>query len=262
MNVATDQGMQLYGEYHERGRPDCVVLLHSLGLNMRVWDGVVPELTSGAAVLTLDLRGHGLSWRPEDDPGITIERLADDVAASVRALGRSSVTMVGTSLGAAVALALATRQPDLVRGLGLVSLPGSAASERLGTMAAEAEEGRLATVAAERVRSWFSDDFAAAEADKVTELTELYERNDADGFAGACRALAAADLDAWLRDVDAPAVLVTGEDDALATPDDTRASAALVRDARVEVVPGTRHLAVVEDPAAVARALLPLLGSA
>jgi 3-oxoadipate enol-lactonase len=62
---------------HDDGRPR-VVLIHSLAMDRTFWDGVVPLLAAGAAVLTFDCRGHGASDKPKGP--YRVEQFADDLA--------------------------------------------------------------------------------------------------------------------------------------------------------------------------------------
>ncbi len=61
-----DQGVapDLYIETHGTG-PD-LVLLHGWGLNLRVWDGLIREMSNSFRMITVDLPGHGRSaWNPK-----------------------------------------------------------------------------------------------------------------------------------------------------------------------------------------------------
>jgi pimeloyl-ACP methyl ester carboxylesterase len=95
-----------------------VVLLHGLGLSRAVFDPVLPALSSRFRVLRLDLRGHGAS--PAPDPPVPYVH-ADDVRATLDALGLDRVDLVGQSLGGAVAVDLALAHPERVRRLALLA---------------------------------------------------------------------------------------------------------------------------------------------
>ena len=82
------------------------VLLHGLSSNARILDLVAPQLSAaGLAPLAIDLRGHGLSEKPET--AYDFATFAGDVSAALRSLGISSPVIVGHSLGAYLALELA-----------------------------------------------------------------------------------------------------------------------------------------------------------
>src|ERR1700722_10959210 len=94
---------------HGAQRRPTVVLLHSLGLDGSVWSPIVDRLMATTAVVTLDLTGHGRSSPVTD---LTVERMADDVAATMTAIGRTPAVVVGMSLGGCVAQALAASYPQ------------------------------------------------------------------------------------------------------------------------------------------------------
>jgi pimeloyl-ACP methyl ester carboxylesterase len=95
------------------------VLVHGLASNARMWDGVAGRLAeTGHEVLTVDLRGHGRSSKP--DGGYDVPTVADDLAALVGALRLARPIVAGQSWGGNVVLELAARHPELVGGVALV----------------------------------------------------------------------------------------------------------------------------------------------
>jgi pimeloyl-ACP methyl ester carboxylesterase len=92
------------------------VLVHGLASNARLWDGVAARLVSrGHAVLTVDLRGHGRSSKP--DGPFDVPTVADDLAVVVGAVGLSRPVVAGQSWGGNVVLELAARHPEAVAGV-------------------------------------------------------------------------------------------------------------------------------------------------
>jgi pimeloyl-ACP methyl ester carboxylesterase len=79
----------------------------------------VAEYAKHFTCFSLDLRGTGESDKPEGD--YSTEVLADDVAAFMRALGIRKAHISGLSLGAAIGMWLAAKQPDMVASLSLHS---------------------------------------------------------------------------------------------------------------------------------------------
>jgi pimeloyl-ACP methyl ester carboxylesterase len=92
------------------------VLVHGLASNARLWDGVAENLVAaGHPVVTLDLRGHGRSSKP--DGPYDVPTVADDVAVVIDRLGLDRPVVVGQSWGGNVVLELAARHPGAVRGV-------------------------------------------------------------------------------------------------------------------------------------------------
>ena len=112
--VETSSGtLQALEEGDPEGSP--IVLLHGATESMNWFEELGPLLAGGHRVIRLDLLGHGGS----DKPGAGYE-VADQASAVAEALAKldvSGATVVGNSLGASVATALAEQSPDLVTGI-------------------------------------------------------------------------------------------------------------------------------------------------
>jgi len=105
-----------YDEYGEGER--LLVLVHGLLMNRHMFERLAPALARrGNRVVCVDLLGHGRSDRPEDLRLYSMPLFARQVAALLDHLGEASAVVGGTSLGANVALELAVRDRECVRGL-------------------------------------------------------------------------------------------------------------------------------------------------
>ncbi len=106
-------------EYDSYGEGERVlVLVHGLLMNRRMFERMGPALARrGNRVICVDLLGHGRSDRPEDLRLYSMPLFARQVAALLDHLEVPSAVVGGTSLGANVALELATHDPARVRGL-------------------------------------------------------------------------------------------------------------------------------------------------
>ena len=105
-------------QIHVREYPlngETIIFLHFGGSNLLCWERVVPYFTDDYHVVTLDLRGHGLSSRPES--GYHIDDMADDVSRVMVQLDIDQAHIVGCSLGAEVGVSLAANYPNVVRSL-------------------------------------------------------------------------------------------------------------------------------------------------
>ncbi len=118
MPKATNGDVTLYYEDEGSGVP--VLLIHGHTMDRRIWDPVMPGLRAGdLRVLRPDLRGHGLSTRP--DFGYHVSHHASDMAAVLDDAGIDSATVVGYSIGGGVALEMALTLPSRLSGLVLMS---------------------------------------------------------------------------------------------------------------------------------------------
>jgi pimeloyl-ACP methyl ester carboxylesterase len=112
-------GVQMYYEIHGTGQP--LVLLHGAFSAIGTSFGqVLPGLAETRQVIGFELQGHGHT--ADIDRPLTIEGMADDVAAAIGQLGLEPADVFGYSTGAAVALQLVIRHPEVVRKLVLASV--------------------------------------------------------------------------------------------------------------------------------------------
>lgn len=117
MGSLTYQGHQIgFDEYGDGERP--IVLAHGLLMNRRMFERLGPALAQrGNRVICVDLLGHGRSDQPDDLRLYSMPLFAEQVAALLDHLGLERAVVGGTSLGANVALELAVRHPERVKGL-------------------------------------------------------------------------------------------------------------------------------------------------
>ncbi len=97
------------------GRGTPIVCIHGLTASSMSFIGLANSFAGRHSVLAIDLRGRGNSDKPDAPYGMA--QHARDVAAVLRAFGAESYVVVGHSMGAYIATALAAQEPDLVAGL-------------------------------------------------------------------------------------------------------------------------------------------------
>lgn len=112
-------GLNVYYEVHGAGEP--LILLHG-GLMSTAMEGdLIAQLSKTRQVIAMDLQGHGRT--ADIDRPITCEAMGDDVAAVMKYLAIPKADVMGYSLGAATALQVTIRHPEMVRKLVVVSTP-------------------------------------------------------------------------------------------------------------------------------------------
>jgi pimeloyl-ACP methyl ester carboxylesterase len=112
-------GLEMYYEIHGTGQP--LVLLHGAFSAIDSSFGtILPGLAQTRQVIGFELQAHGRT--ADIDRPLTIEQMADDVAAALRYLEIDNADVLGYSMGGSVALHVAIRHPELVRKLVLISV--------------------------------------------------------------------------------------------------------------------------------------------
>ncbi|MGY8916253.1 MAG: alpha/beta fold hydrolase, partial [Flavobacteriales bacterium] len=106
-------------DYEEYGNGKVLLLLHGLGSTKKDWDAQVPFFSKNYRVIALDLRGHGASTKPEDAYGV--ELMTEDVKAFLDQLKIKAATLIGFSMGGAVAFQMASSYPAYVENLVIVN---------------------------------------------------------------------------------------------------------------------------------------------
>lgn len=234
-----------------QGAP-ALLLMHSLGSSVHVWDAQAAALSRGLRVVRFDFAGHGLSEPP--DGGVTIEDLADDALGVLDALGIAAAHVGGISIGGLVAQAVAARAPERVRSLILVDTAMAFPPPEMWRARAKAVRADgVAAVADGTLARWVSPAYLASPAGRG--LRQLLLRTTAEGYAAAAEALAAADLTATTSALDVPALIVVGELDPSTPVAVAEAMHAALRGSTLVVLPGAYHVPTVEHPDAVTAAL-------
>jgi pimeloyl-ACP methyl ester carboxylesterase len=114
---ANVNGIKLYYETHGIGRP--LILLHG-GLGaLEMFGPNLPALGNGRRLIAVDLQGHGRT--ADIDRPLSLELMADDIAALIKHLKLDRPDIMGYSMGGGVALQTAIRHPDVVGKLVVVS---------------------------------------------------------------------------------------------------------------------------------------------
>ncbi len=234
------------------GRP--VVLLHAFPLSSAMWLEQRNSLGERYHVITPDQRGFGGSPLGYDDP--SLDRVADDVAALLDARGLDQVVLGGLSMGGYAAMAFLRSHPGRVRALVLADTKGTAD-------AAEAVANReriAARLEAEASPDVLVEDVLPSLLGATTDRVRPLVAGRVKGLVGAAPPAAAAwaqramaarpdSLDT-LEAADVPALVIRGDEDALASQADAEAMVEALPQGRLVVLPGAGHLSAVEVPEA------------
>lgn len=239
-----------------------LVLLNAFPVDRSQWEGLIAALEGVAQgdIIAFDIPGIGEMPIPDEEP--SLELIADAATVAMReATGHESAIWVGCSMGGYIAMAVAEREPTAVAGLGLIGTR-STADDEAGVAKRLAIADSVAGAPVHPNPRVVAEDLIGTKGELREALVSAVEANvgkhSGDGIAWGQRAMAARpDRTEVLRGVDAPAVVIIGENDAIVPRAEAEAMAAALEVEPV-VLAGVGHLAAFEDPDAVARALAPL----
>ncbi|UCE64499.1 MAG: alpha/beta fold hydrolase, partial [Nitrospirota bacterium] len=105
--------------YMEDGQGDPLVLIHGFGGSMWNWEYQYKGLAASYHVIVLDILGSGMSDKP--DIPYTPKRLVNFFEGFLDSLNIQRATLIGNSMGAGLAMAMALTVPDRVNSLVLIS---------------------------------------------------------------------------------------------------------------------------------------------
>lgn len=237
------------------GAPSAV-LIHGLGLNRSIWQWMKDDLAQTYDVICYDLFGQGESGPPPRRPSLTL--FSRQLAGVMQAAGVEHAAIVGFSLGGMICRRFAQDHPDRVDGLVILNSPHrrspAAQTAILNRVAQAASEGPQATVEAALER-WFTDAYRAANPDVMDTVRKWVLANDKVIYPTIYRVLAEGIdeiVDPAPR-LSMPALVITGDEDFGNGPEMTDAIAAEIDGGAALILPGLRHMALVEAPAAVNR---------
>jgi pimeloyl-ACP methyl ester carboxylesterase len=241
----------------DEGDGDAVVCVHGLGGSSNTFTPLLPALARNR-VVRIDLPGSARSQRAEGP--LTIARYVDVVLMACSRLNITRAHFVGHSMGNIVLQHLAVQvqatAPKLVRSLvlfGPLLAPPEAAREALRSRAAKAHVGGLAgmhEITQALVAGALSADTRQRQPLAVAFVRESLMRQDGESYARSCEALIGA-LPAAVERIEAPVLLVTGDEDGVAPPQAVRAMAERLHAAaakRVVVLARCGHWTPVERP--------------
>lgn len=248
--------------FRETGDGAALLLLHGVGSGSASWRAQFQGLASRFRLIAWDAPGYGESdGLPDAAPA------AADYAAAALALadglGLARFHLLGHSLGAIIAAALCRRNPDKVASLILTDPAtghGAApAADRAARLAARLDAMATlgpAGLADKRAAALLSPTASAA---AVAQVRAVMAGLRPDGYAQACRMLAAADIMVDAPAISRPTLVLCGSADTVTPEAGCRRIAASIPQARYETLPGVGHASYVENPVQFDAALISFL---
>ena len=234
-----------------RGSAPVVVLVHGLGLNRHIWRTYRAALRPGHRVLTYDLYGHGDSAPPPSMP--TLALFSAQLRALLDALAIDACAIAGFSLGGMINRRFAIDHPARVTSLAIFNSPHARSSEEQQRVEARADASAGADIADTldgSLARWFTDEFRASQPGAIVQTRRWLLANDPVTYAQ-CRRVLAAGVTELIRPqppIACPALVMTCENDSGSTPAMSRAIADEIAGAQTRIVPGLRHMGLVEQP--------------
>ena len=230
-----------------------VVLSHSLGSNLSMWDFQLSALEPHYRVFRYDTRGHGGSQTTsgESMPGAyTLDELGDDALALLDALGLEQVHWVGLSMGGMIGQNVVLRQPERFLSLSLcdtmAQLPSAAQSiwqERIST----ARNKGMEALVEPTMERWFTALYRDEDPAGLKLIRQYFLNTSIDGYIGCSEAIRQLDYLDRLQEISIPTLIVVGEQDSGTPVSASQAMHERIKGSHLEIIPNAAHLSNVEQ---------------
>lgn len=240
-----------------------VMMAHSLGCSLRMWDPQMELLEKDFHVVRLDMRGHGLSDAPEGP--YTLDELADDVIAVMDKQGIDQAHWVGLSIGGMFGQSLLLRYPQRFLSAVLCdtmsALPEGAMDiwrERI----AKVESDGLGSIRQATLQRWFTADYLDSGNPAIDAVGAQIDQATDVGYLACSRAITGLNFIDQLSAIDTSVLLIVGAED-MATP--VTASEAMherLPNSELVILQNASHISNVEQTEAFNAALGPFLRKA
>jgi pimeloyl-ACP methyl ester carboxylesterase len=238
------------------GEGPVVLLVHGLGGTSNFYQPQVAALAERFTVVRPDMEGSG---RSTVRGRLTIQGFANDLADLLTSLDAGPARVVGHSMGTITVRLLAATHPELVSHLALLGavpapLP-EAGQQAQHDRAAKARAGEMPAIADAVMGNATAEATRRDHPATAAAVRELVLRQDPEGYARSCEALAAAN-DPGPISRELPLLLLTGADDGVGAPAVTHALAEAHGSAVVDVFDDCGHWHALERPHEVTEHLL------
>ena len=228
-----------------------LLLSNALGSSLAMWEQPCGMLEAGFRLIRYDNPGHGDSGGV--DRTLTLDDLARVASAVLDACGASRAHVMGLSLGGMVAMHLGAHAPERVGRLVLCNTSAFMPDKdgwnaRIETMRNEGVEPLLGPL----MERWFTAKYREADPLVLERTQEMVRRVDPGGYVGCCAAIRDMDLRPDLGRIQAPTLVVAGEQDPVTTVAMAEEIVAGIEGTKLVTLP-LAHMTAMEDGTSLAR---------
>ncbi|MDA0230552.1 MAG: alpha/beta hydrolase [Proteobacteria bacterium] len=244
-----------YLEIEQHGQGDAMIMVHGLGGTSNAWYPQATLLARSFHVIRPDMEGSG---RSPAKGKISIASLVKDVSKLMDKLNIKSAHFIGHSMGTIVCQHLAASSPARVKSLALLgplAEPPQAARGAIKDRASAARSNGMTPIADTLVQVALSADSRVHQPSVAAFVREIIMRQDAEGYARTCEALAVA-KSADLSKIKCRTLLITGDEDGVAPPASVQKLSRAIKGSKAIILDRCGHWTPIERSSEVNAALM------
>ncbi|UCF93120.1 MAG: 3-oxoadipate enol-lactonase [Desulfobacterales bacterium] len=253
-------GIQINYELSGQEGAPVVMLSHSLGSSLAMWNPQIATLEPHFRVLRYDMRGHGGSDAPEG--AYSLEQLGNDAVGLLDALAIQKVHWVGLSIGGMIGQSIALNHGPRLQSLVLCDTSAMIPAEAqpiLQERIATAREQGLAPLVQGTLERWFTPDYLRRNPPEVERIRQLFLATPVAGYIGCSEAIGHLNYLDRLPEIKTPALIMVGRDDPGTPVAASEAIQARLANSRLVILPSASHLSNVEQAQAFNQNLMAFL---
>ena len=239
-----------------------VIMVHGLGLNKKMWGWQTNELSKNFSVVTYDLIGHGESKDPEGK--LNLEKFSEQILEIMNFLSIKKTALIGFSLGGMIARKFAIKYSKKLWALAVLN-----SAHKRDQKAKDAVQLRVNKVkidgpqatTEDALNRWFTEEYRKNNPDVMNKIRNWVMENKKDVYPKAYQVLVdGVDelLDPSLP-INCPTLILTGDEDFGNSPQMSSEISKQIKGSELKILPGLRHMALIEDASTVNNLLLEFL---
>jgi len=253
-------GIQMNHELSGQESGQVVMLSHSLGSSLVMWNPQSESLEPRFRVLRYDTRGHGGSEAAQGP--YALEMLGQDAISLMDALKLDKVHWVGLSMGGMIGQFIALNHPDRLWSLILCDTAALTPKEsqpmiqeRINTV----REKGMTPLMEPTMERWFTPSFLCLNSQMLSVIRKQFLGTPVAGYIGCTEAIRKLNYLDRLSEIEVPTLIMVGEDDPGTPVSASKAMHERILESKLSILPSARHLSNVEQPQAFNETLVSFL---
>jgi len=246
--------------FSQSGEGPGLFLIHGIGAAKDAWRFIVPILSEFFTVITYDLRGHGKS--PVTNINFTLEDLILDLERIREKTKIEKAHFMGHSLGGMIAPAYAKKFPDNTISVGLLSTVAARSFEdknKVLNVIKKMEIEGISKTLSTLTNRWFTDNFIKNNSSIVNRRIKQVINTNSEVFLNVFRIYADIEMISWLKEINKPCLVMTGENDLGCSPTHNKKISSELVNSKLVILPDVKHSILLEKPDETASNILKFL---